>query len=348
MAESARIGAVQATRDRAAVTPSKSLSPALPAAAGPTSAAVTAHLAGRVQDLTRVRPGAADPLGLDIQLTLYVCYELAYRGFAGVDPSFEWDADLIGLRGRLERVFLDHLRDRVPDVHGVSAADEMQRVAAESEHGSGPAQFLLSGTWQQMREYFVHRSLHRLKEADPQAWVIPRLTGQAKASFVAIEFDEYGSGHASHMDQRLFGELMAAAELDDAYLAYLNAVPAESLAVVNLMSMFGLHRSMRGAAVGHFAAAEITSPPYSQRLADALHRLDAPPACTRFYRQHAETWLDDGVAIEVVRDLLAAEPELNDDIVFGIRAHDLVEGLLAEHLVKCWSAEHSSLLHPLA
>ncbi|WP_395312141.1 iron-containing redox enzyme family protein [Mycobacterium sp. AMU20-3851] len=327
--------------------PGKSLSPALPAAAGPVSAAVTAHLAGRVQDLTRVRPGAADPLGLDIQLTLYVCYELTYRGFAGVDPSFEWDADLIGLRGRLERVFLDQLHERVPTVPVASAADEMHRVAAESDNGGGPARFLLTGTWQQMREYFVHRSVHRLKEADPQAWVIPRLTGQAKASFVAIEFDEYGSGHASHMDQRLFAELMAAAELDDAYLAYLTAVPAESLAVVNLMSMFGLHRSLRGAAVGHFAATEITSPPYSQRIADALVRLDAPPVCTQFYREHAEACSENGVAIEVVRDLLAAEPELNDDIVFGIRAHDLVERLLAEHMVKSWSAEETSLLRAL-
>ncbi len=325
----------------------KSHSPPLPTAAGPVSAAVTAHLAGRMQDLTRVRPGSADPLGLDIQLTLYVCYELSYRGFADVNPDLEWDADLIALRGRLERAVLDHLRDRIPEARGMSAADEMRRVAAESGNGGAPARFLIGGTWQQMREYFVHRSVHRLKEADPQAWVIPRLTGQAKASLVAIEFDEYGSGHASRMDQRLFAELMAAAELDDAYLAYLNSVPAPSLAVVNLMSMFGLHRRLRGAAVGHFAAAEITSPPYSQRLVEALHRLDAPPACTRFYREHAEAWSDNEVATGVVRDLLEAEPELNDDIVFGIRAHDLVEGLLAEHLVNCWSAEQYSLLQPL-
>ena len=44
-----------------------------------------------------------------------------------------------------------------------------------------------------MREYFVHRSLYHLKEGDPHAWAIPRLTGQAKASFVAVEFDEYGA-----------------------------------------------------------------------------------------------------------------------------------------------------------
>lgn len=309
---------------------------------------MTSHLAGRVQDLTRVRPGSADPVGLDVQLALYVCYELAYRGFDGVDPRWEWDADLIGLRSRLEHVFLQHLHDSVGPADGVSAADELHRLSAEPDGVGGPAHFLhRHGTWEQMREYFVHRSIHRLKEADPQAWVIPRLTGQAKASLVAVEFDEYGAGRASRMDQRLYAELMAAADLDDAYLAYLGAVPAVSLTVVNLMSMFGLHRSLRGAAVGHFAAAEITSPPYSRRLADALTRMAAPCACTNFYREHA-TGPEDGTAIEVVGDLLDAEPELNDDVVFGIRAHDLVENRLADHLMKSWAANQTSLLQPLS
>ena len=48
-----------------------------------------------------------------------------------------------------------------------------------------------------MCEYFVHRSIYHLKEGDPHAWLIPRLTGQAKAAFVAIEFDEYGAGAGS-------------------------------------------------------------------------------------------------------------------------------------------------------
>lgn len=96
-----------------------------------------------------------------------------------------------------------------------------------------------------MREYFVHRSLYHLKEADPYAFAIPRLIGQAKASFVAVEFDEYGAGRGERVHQQLFADLMAAAEVDNRYLAYLGNVPAETLAVVNLMSYFGLHRSMR-------------------------------------------------------------------------------------------------------
>ena len=75
--------------------------------------------------------------------------------------------------------------------------------------------------------------------------------------------------------------------------------PPRSLAAVNLMSLFGLHRELRGAAVGHFAATEITSSPGSRRLVDAL---DA--GCTRrnrasaFYREHVEA---DAVHEQVVR-----------------------------------------------
>ena len=33
----------------------------------------------------------SDPYGLDLQLALYMCYELHYRGFSGVDPTWEWN-----------------------------------------------------------------------------------------------------------------------------------------------------------------------------------------------------------------------------------------------------------------
>jgi hypothetical protein len=119
--------------------------------------------------------------------------------------------------------------------------------------------------------------------------------------------------------------------------------------VVNLMSMFGLHRRWRGATVGHFAATEITSSPGSQRLADALERMGAPTPCTRFYLEHVEADAvhEQVVRTDVVGDLLAREPGLEPDVVFGIRAFELVEDRLANHLMKCWRDERSSLLLPL-
>ena len=56
---------------------------------------------------------AADPFGEDVQLALHVCYELHYRGFAGVDPGWEWEPGLLRLRAALEGVFLAAIRERV-------------------------------------------------------------------------------------------------------------------------------------------------------------------------------------------------------------------------------------------
>src|SRR4051812_40316550 len=294
----------------------------------------------------------SNPYGIDVQLALYVCYELHYRGFAGVDPGWEWNPGLLHLRAQLEEAFLAAVQRDVGEIAAEdTAAAEMEKLTIEPADGTGPSYYLRSkGTWEQMQEYFVHRSLYHLKEGDPHAWAIPRLTGLAKAAFVAIEYDEYGGGHGDRVHQQLFADLMEAAGLDSSYLGYFDAVPAESLASVNLMSMFGLHRELRGAAIGHFASTEITSPPGSRRLVDALQRLGAPEPCVGFYAEHVEADAvhEQVVRVDVVGDLVAAEPHLDRDVVFGIRARDLVEEKLAALMMERWAAGRSSLRRPLS
>jgi hypothetical protein len=293
----------------------------------------------------------SDPYGLDLQLALSMCYELHYRGLAGVDPAWEWNPALLGLRAELERVFLAGVRRDVGPIDpDHTAAAEMEAITVEAVDGTGPSYYLRdTGSWQQMCEYFVHRSLYHLKEADPHAWAIPRLTGMAKAAFVAVEFDEYGAGQGTRLHQRLFADLLAAAGLDTTYWGYVDAVPAESLAVVNLMSLFGLHRSLRGAAIGHFASTEITSPPGSKRMVKALQRLEAPAACVEFYSEHVEADAvhEHVVRIDVVGDLVAQEPQLEHDVIFGIRAHAAVEDRLAERIMTSWGQDRTSLRRPL-
>jgi hypothetical protein len=331
------------------------IEPQLPAAHGPLSMAVRCNLTELAprEQLTRVGGSVrdSDPYGLDLQLALYMCYELHYRGFAGVDPTWEWNPGLLHLRAQLERAFLAGVRRDVGRIEpGRTAEAEMDALSVESIEGTGPSYWLRDGgRWEQMREYFVHRSLYHLKEGDPHAWAIPRLTGQAKASFVAVEFDEYGAGRGPHLHQQLFADLLTAAGLDPTYLAYLDGVPAESLAVVNLMSLFGLHRQLRGAAIGHFAATEITSPPGSRRLVEALERLAAPQECVAFYREHVEADAvhEQVVRVDVVGDLVAREPLLERDVVFGIRAHAVVEDRLADVIMAAWKAGETSLRRPL-
>ncbi|ROZ89208.1 iron-containing redox enzyme family protein [Gordonia sp. OPL2] len=279
--------------------------------------------------------------GDDLQLALYVAYELHYMGFVDVDDDREWDPDILRYRRELERGFFDSVRTDVGDLAGSSAESEMAELSIEPTTGDGVSFRLRdSGTWEQYRELFALRSLYHLKEADPHAWTIPRLRGASKAAFVAVEFDEFGGGRGDAVHQELFADLLEAADLDPTYLGYLDAVPGWALAPVNLMSGFGLHRASRAAAVGHLAATEITSPPGSQRLLTGLENLDAPEACRHFYREHVEADAvhEQILRTDVVGSLILGEPELESDVVFGIRAFLLVEDAFDANLQAAWDA----------
>ena len=320
--------------------------PPLPSARGPLSAAVLAALAG--EGVAPVDVEGADPLGDDLQLALYTCYELHYRGFAGVADDLEWDPELLGLRARMERAFLAAVRAAVPG--GDDLAGEVAALLVEHVDAEGVSAHLRKRgeTWQ-MREYIAMRSLYHLKEADPQAWVIPRLEGAAKAALVSVEHDEYGAGRGERMHARLFADMMLELGLTDAYGAYLDSAPAPVLAEVNLMSLFGLHRALRGALVGQFAVVELTSSPGSERLVRAAQRLGSGPATEGFYAEHVEA---DAVHEQVVRHgiiapLVAADPAMAADVVFGMQAATALDELLSEHLLAAWREGRSALVRPL-
>jgi len=329
--------------------------PRLPHARGPLSAALIDGL--RLDALRRGPvvlpvPEDCDPYGEDLQLALYCCYELHYRGFAGVPEDREWDPSLLTARAAMERLFLAALRADVPGGAEDDDVDaELATLLVEPIDAAGVSHHLhREGELWQVREYVALRSLYHLKEADPQAFVIARLEGPAKAAMVTIEHDEYGAGEPDRMHARLFADMMDALELRSAYGHYLDAAPAEVLAEVNLMSMCGLHRGLRGALVGQFATVELTSSPGSDRLVKAMRRLDARPAAVEFYAEHVEA---DAVHEQLVRrgviaPMLAAEPALARDVVFGIRASGLLADRLSALLLQSWAAGRSALRCPLA
>jgi hypothetical protein len=229
--------------------------------------------------------------------------------------------------------------------------EQLEELLVEPPTGSGPSYFLLEqGERWQAREYLAMRSLYHLKEADPQAFVIPRLHGRSQAALVAIEYDEYGGGHPQRVHSRLFAEMMGDLDLDTSYGAYLEASPAQAMAVVNLMSLFGLHREHRGALVGQFAGVEVTSSPGARRLAKALDQLGASEAGTLFYREHieADAVHEQLVRREVIGALLAEEPDLEQDVAFGLAASGLADQRLGDHAVANWRQHRSSLRVPLA
>lgn len=262
-----------------------------------------------------------------------------------------WTTDGSGIRDYwvcargLERRFLEALH--AGTAGGADLDAELDNLLTVPAQESGLSTFLrdVGESWQ-LREYFVHRSILHHQEADPYAWLIPRVRGGAKAALVAVEFDEFGGGRGERIHQRLYADLLEGAGLNSAYLHYLDIVPAEMLAIVNMMSLFGLHRALRGAGVGHFAAVEITSSPASRRMVDALGRLDADPACVLFYREHVEADAVHELLMRrgVLGDLLVQEPELRESVVFGIQATNLVEDRFTDHVLDCWRAGRTSLL----
>jgi len=322
--------------------------PRLPAHRGDLSAGVLGALRGSGKLPDTALADRADPYGEDLHLALHVCYELHYRGFDEVRDGWEWDPELLRLRAAMEGRFLAALRSDAPRADDVESA--LAGMLVDPVDGHGVSYFLKDhGELWHLREYAAQRSLYHLKEADPHLWVIPRLTGRAKASMMAVQFDEFGGGHPERMHATLFANLMTDLGLDPSYGRYLDAGSAEVLATGNVMSLFGLHRSLRGALAGHFAALEVTSSPGSRRIVQAMKRLGAGPAAILFYAEHIEA---DAVHEQIARHdivggLLAEEPDLAADAAFGAAATGFLEERLTDHLISAWDAGRSSLRVPL-
>ncbi|HZQ77446.1 MAG TPA: iron-containing redox enzyme family protein [Acidimicrobiia bacterium] len=325
--------------------------PPLPAPRGPLSGFLLDRWRGPARPLTGAPPvRSGDPLADDdVQLALYLCYELHYRSFAGVDDGWEWEPSLLDYRRRLERPFEAALRDLAhPADRTVDPGEAAAALRGVVTGGGGPSLstwFEESGTEREFAEFAVHRSAYQLKEADPHTWVIPRLAGTPKAACVEIQSDEYGGGREPEMHATLFAAVLDALGLDSTYGAYVDRLPGVTLATVNLISFFGLHRRWRGALVGHLAGFEMTSVAPMARYAATVDRLGLPPAARRFYAVHVTADAHHAVvaADGLVGGLALREPELVPDILLGARALAALEGRFTAHLLAAWTAGRSSL-----
>jgi hypothetical protein len=142
---------------------------------------------------------------------------------------------------------------------------------------------------------------------------------------------------------------MRAVGLDDAYGAHLDRIPGATLAGVNLITLCGLHRRLRGALIGHLAMFEITSAIPNRRYANGLRRLglDSPEALD-FYEEHveADSVHENIAAYDLAQGLARQQPELTADIVFGARALLAIEGRFAASLLDAWQRGERSTREP--
>jgi hypothetical protein len=294
-----------------------------------------------------------DPLGDDdLQLALYLCFELHYRSFPNVDPAWEWDPTLLAVRAVLERTFFDSLEAELgpgDPVDPTTVGEELFRLESEDDGVSLSRHLEVAAGIEEFREFVVHRSFYQLKESDPHSWAIPRLDGPAKSALLEVQADEYGGGRPERMHSKLFARTMRALGLDDRENHYLAQAPGTSLATVNLMSAAGLRRSRRGAIVGHLAMFEMTSALPNRRYGNALRRLGFGEEATDFYDEHVEADAvhENIAAYDLAGGLARQEPELAADILFGARALLLLEDRAARHLLEAWEEGRTSLRQPL-
>jgi hypothetical protein len=285
----------------------------------------------------------------DVQVSLTMLYELHYTGLDGVDDRWEWDPGLVGVRGIMEDAFERRLRALVPaDPPGNGKTPIAPRLVELIDADDGPpmSKFLeRRATVEQWREFLVHRGTYQLKEADPHAFAIPRIGGRAKVALAEIEADEYGSGRPERLHAALFAQTMRELGLDGTIGSTVDHVPAITLAHSNSMSLFGLHRRLRGAIVGHLAAFEMTSSVPNRRYANGLRRLGFGEAAWDYFDEHVEA---DAVheqiaAHDLAGGLVEAEPQLEPDLLFGARVALALDALVSGHMLACWQDGRSSL-----
>lgn len=341
----------------------------IPETRGPVSSALFEVLAqapesagpaldGLQQLATRQLAESGDIIGdEDIQLTLFCLYELHYSGLDGVPDSWEWEPALIRARRLIEEPFEAALRSAAYrtagnfELHaGVAmtsdaVADVLFGLAATDTGPSLSRYVARKASLDQLKEFLVHKSMYQLKEADPHTWAIPRLSGRPKAALVEIQADEYGGGRPERMHSALFARTMRGLGLDDSYGAYVNAVPAVSLASLNLMSLCGLNRRLRGAITGHLAIYEMTSSQPNRFYGNGFRRHGFGADITHYFDEHVEA---DAVHEQIAgRDLagglVEAEPSLLPDVLFGATAVMAIDSRVSAHLLSSWEAGETSL-----
>ena len=287
----------------------------------------------------------------DLQLSLWMLYELHYRGFEDVDDHWEWSPGLLAARRELEIAFEDALRrrtDATVDAALAANGDVPTRLFDLTGHFEGPsvARFVQrEATRDQFVEFMMHRSIYHLKESDPHSFTIPRIAGKPKAALVELQYDEYGAGRPERLHATMFADSLEGCGLDRAYGAYLERVPAHTLAVNNLMSLVGLHRRLRGAAMGHLGAVEATSSLPSRRYAGGIRRLGLPEKVAEYFDEHVEAdAVHEQLALrDICGELVRQEPALERDVFFGAAACLHLDALAGGLMLNAWSAGSSTL-----
>jgi len=282
----------------------------------------------------------------DLQISLWALYELHFRGIRGLSADLEWAPPLLERRAALESIFESGLRTLVASLLSETAGSGsiVERLTAIVAHDDGSpslASYLQrTASAPQFREFLRQRSIYHLKEADPHAFALPRLSGRPKVALAELQYDELGAGTPSRLHSEMFARALTAVGLDATYGAYIDEAPAEVLAVNNAMSLFGLHRRLRGACMGHLAAFEMTSSFPSRRYAMGAERLGLGAEVAAYFDEHVEAdAVHEQIAARgICQELVRSEPALAEDVAFGAASCVLLEERAGRALMESWAS----------
>lgn len=285
----------------------------------------------------------------DVQLALWCLLELHHHGFEGIDPGMEWDPDVIRVRRALEEAHLAALRDltrtRFEQVDPrADLADQIEEMLAVDDGPSVAEHLRRHADAEQFRDFLRQRSIYHLKESDPHAFVVPRLDGPAKVALAELQYDEFGAGRPAGLHATLFANALAACDLDPAYGAHVNEARATTLAVNTTMSIFGLNRRWRGAAMGHLAAFESTSSLPCRWITAGARRLGLPEGVAVYYEEHIEAdAVHEQLAVHgICVPLVASEPALHEDVLLGVAACLELDAMAARDQLARWGSARAA------
>jgi hypothetical protein len=318
----------------------------LPKPRGPLSEWLVARLAGTGMAGTAATGAVPVADSWDDEcISLWTLHELSFRGFEDADDRAEWDPALLGVRHELETSLEERLRARWTRTDPAPVAPEevpeaLEAVVAADDGPSLADHVRRHADRDQVLELLRQRSVYHLKESDPSAFVVPRLPVRAKAALMALQFDEYGDGDPNRLHSHLFARGLEAVGLRAEYGAYVDDALPETLEANNAGSLLGLHRRLRGAAMGHLAAFEMTSSLPSRKMVQGLERLELGGPMSAYYDEHVEAdAIHEHLASRDICGTLAEdEPDQAGEIVFGAYTCLDVEARFASALLTSWGA----------
>ena len=111
------------------------------------------------------------------------------------------------------------------------------------------------------------------------------------------------------------------------------------------MSLFGLHRRLRAAIVGHLALFEMTSSIPNRRYGDGLRRLGFDGDATLFFDEHVEADAvhENVAAVDLAGGLVRQDPALAGGVLWGAEALAELDARWCGHVLGCWRAGRTSL-----